>query len=69
MIRKQGFPKSSRLLKSKEFYFPRAKRVKTNYFVFVVQSKGKGRLGISISKKVLKKDSAGGRSTGYEVRM
>ena len=55
MIRKLGFPKSSRLLKSREFYFPEAKRLKTSHFVFVIQPEGTGRLGISISKKVLKK--------------
>lgn len=55
MIRKQKFPKTARLLKSREFYFPKATRIKTRFFVFVLQSDGAGRLGISISKKVLKK--------------
>lgn len=52
--RSQKFTKASRLKNKKDFRFARFKRIKTRYFVFVVSSEGRGRLGVSLSKKVLK---------------
>ena len=52
--RSEKLAKTSRLKKKKEFRFARFKRVKTNWFVFVLNPQGRGRLGISLSKKILK---------------
>jgi ribonuclease P protein component len=52
--RSEKLAKTSRLKKKKEFRFARFKRVKTKWFVFVLNPQGRGRLGISLSKKILK---------------
>lgn len=52
--RGEGYPKSARLRKSRDFRFASASRVRTNYFTFVYKPAGSGRLGVSISKKVLR---------------
>lgn len=56
-----GFPKASRLLNRRDFQFPAFKRVQTECFSFVYNDEGTGRLGISISKKVLKRATARNR--------
>jgi ribonuclease P protein component len=48
------FPKSARLLKSCDFQLQDPKRVQTPYFRVLYTEQGKGRLGISVSKRVLK---------------
>lgn len=53
--KRSAFPKSSRLLKSRDFKFGRYKKLKTRHFHILVGEQGSGRLGISISKKVLKR--------------
>ncbi len=55
------FPKSSRLLKKRDFKFTDYRRVQTDCFGFVYQKNGHGRLGISISKKVLRNAAARAR--------
>lgn len=55
------FPKSARLLKSREFKLYPSKRLQTQSFTFVYSTAGSGRLGISISKKVLKRANARNR--------
>ena len=54
------FQKSSRLLKSKEFRFKHPRRYSSNFFLILVQS-GKGRLGISLSKKNIRSSVARNR--------
>ena len=49
------FPKSARLLKSKDFKFKNYKKIKGPYFHILVEESGRGRIGISIAKKVLKR--------------
>ena len=49
-----GFPKSSRLLNRKDFRFRPYHRLQTRFFQIFFTDRGTGRLGISISKKVLK---------------
>ena len=52
--RSQKLTKASRLKKKKDFRFARFKRVRTKLFVFVLNPQGRGRLGISLSKKILR---------------
>ncbi len=52
------FPKSARLLKRSDFKFTDYRRTQTDCFGFVYQPNGRGRLGISISKKVLRNAAA-----------
>ncbi|MFM8315214.1 MAG: ribonuclease P protein component [Deltaproteobacteria bacterium] len=59
--RSQKFSKTQRLKKKKDFKFDRFKRFKTDYFIFVFSLKGSGRLGISLSKKILKSSVARNR--------
>jgi len=49
----QKLAKQLRLKKKKDFQFSKFKRFKTDLFCFVFTKQGKGRLGISLSKKVL----------------
>lgn len=56
-----SFPKSARLLKSREFKFSPYQRFRSDLFTFVSCPKGSGRLGISISKKVLRRSTARNR--------
>jgi len=56
-----GFPKSARLLKSRDFKFPTYQRFRSDLFSFIVCPRGSGRLGVSISKKVLKRSIARNR--------
>jgi ribonuclease P protein component len=56
-----GFPKTSRLLKKSDFSFRPFKRFQTDQFKFVYSGKGTGRIGISISKKVLRRAVARNR--------
>jgi ribonuclease P protein component len=49
------FPKSARLLKKSDFRFRPYKKFFSDRFSFYFKKDGAGRLGISISKKVLKK--------------
>ena len=60
MVR-EGFPKSARLLKSRDFRFRPYKRFQTESFTFLFTQKGQGRLGVSISKKVLRRSVARNR--------
>lgn len=55
------FPKSSRLLTSRDFQFRPFKRFQTENFSFVYSSVGRGRLGVSISKKSLRRAVARNR--------
>lgn len=57
----QGFPKSSRLLRSAEFRIPQAKRLRLDGFQLFYTANGSGRIGISISKKVLRRANARNR--------
>ena len=50
----QTFPKSARLLKSREFYFRPCERFQTEHFRFFFSREGQGRMGVSLSKKVLR---------------
>lgn len=52
---KKAFPKSSRLLKKSDFRFRPYHKFFSDRFRFYFKKDGLGRLGISISKKVLKK--------------
>ena len=56
-----SFPKSARLLKSRDFRFSSYRRYRSEHFLFVYASEGSGRLGVSISKKVLKHATARNR--------
>lgn len=56
-----GFPKSSRLLRSAEFRIPNAKKWRVDGFQFYYTLFGQGRVGISISKKVLRRANARNR--------
>lgn len=47
------FPKSARLLKHRDFFFRPYHRFHAEKFTFVFTERGKTRMGISISKKVL----------------
>lgn len=49
------FPKTSRLLKKKDFRFRPYQRFQTKYFQLVYTKNGRGRIGISIAKKVLRR--------------
>ncbi len=57
----KSFPKSARLRKSSDFKFYPFQKEKTPSFTFVYCTRGEGRLGISISKKVLKNAAARNR--------
>lgn len=54
---RKTFPKSARLLKRSDFRFRPYQKFFTDRFSFYFKKDGLGRLGISISKKVLKKAS------------
>ena len=56
-----GFPKSARLLKTRDFTFRDYRRVQTDQFSFVYSTAGAGRLGISISKKNVRRATARNR--------
>lgn len=49
------FPKSARLLKKSDFRFRPYQKYFSDRFSFYFKKNGEGRLGISISKKVLKR--------------
>ncbi|MBI4403500.1 MAG: ribonuclease P protein component [Deltaproteobacteria bacterium] len=51
---RQSLPKSARLLTRKDFHFRSGKRLKTDFFLFYYCQRGSGRLGVSLSKKVLR---------------
>lgn len=55
------FPKEFRLRKSREFRFPKYSGVRTEHFHFVYNTDGSGRLGVSLSKKVLRRATARNR--------
>ena len=57
----RSFPKAARLLKSRDFKFSPYRRFRSDLFLFVYCSQGHGRLGVSISKKVLKLSTARNR--------
>ena len=59
--RSEGFPKSARLLKSRDFKFTKYRRYQADWFGFTYQLGGKGRLGVSISKKILRNATARNR--------
>lgn len=48
------FPRSARLLKSSDFQFSDRKRVFTDFFVISFSLSGRGRLGVSLPKKILR---------------
>lgn len=50
-----NFPKSSRLLKKKDFRFRPYHKFQTKHFQLVYTLNGRGRIGISIAKRVLKR--------------
>jgi ribonuclease P protein component len=50
----QGLPKSARLLKRREFFFKPCLRFQTEHFRFFYSPAGSGRMGVSLSKKVMK---------------
>jgi ribonuclease P protein component len=60
-LRSQKLSKASRLKKKKDFKFLKFKRFKTDLFIFVFNLEGRGRLGVSLSKKVLKSSVARNR--------
>jgi ribonuclease P protein component len=47
-------PKTARLLKSRDFFFRPCERFQTEHFRFFYTREGKGRMGVSLSKKVLR---------------
>jgi len=55
------FPKSARLLKSREFSLKACERFQTEHFRFFYTKKGQGRMGVSLSKKVMKQAVARNR--------
>ena len=55
------FPKSARLLKSRDFRFRPYQKFQSPNFLFVYTDRGSGRLGISISRKVLRTSVARNR--------
>lgn len=55
------YPKTARLLTRRDFQFPSFHRLQTEGFNLVYNSEGSGRLGISISKKCLKRAVARNR--------
>jgi ribonuclease P protein component len=57
----QRFGKSARLLKRSDFQFRPFRKYSTELFNFIFTTKGSGRLGVSISKKVLKRANARNR--------
>ena len=59
----EGFPKSARLRHSRDFRFRPYRRFETDNFCFLYTSKdsSQGRLGVSISKKILKNASSRNR--------
>lgn len=59
--RVERFPKSARLLKRAEFRFKPYKKFSSRHFDFFYTENGKGRIGISLSKKVLKAANARNR--------
>lgn len=52
--RPQKLRKSSRLKKKSDFRFAKFRRLKSKHFLVVLGNNGKGRLGISLSKRILK---------------
>jgi ribonuclease P protein component len=61
VIQIAGFPKDARLLKKRDFSFRPFKRQNTEYFKFIYSENGSGRIGVSISKKVLRRAVARNR--------
>ena len=57
----QEFPKSARLRKAVDFRFSSYRRFQSQFLVFIYTSRGKGRLGISIPKKILRRAVARNR--------
>ncbi|MBY0370700.1 ribonuclease P protein component [bacterium] len=57
----QAFPKSARLLKRSDFFFASYERFQTEHFRFFFSRAGEGRIGISLSKKVMKASVARNR--------
>jgi len=55
------FPKSARLLRPADFRFKSYRRYDTRYFKLLTCAEGTGRIGISISKKVLRRAVARNR--------
>lgn len=60
-ITSQKFPKSARLRTKKDFKFGSYRRVPSEHFLFLLNRDGQGRLGLSISKKVLRRAHARNR--------
>lgn len=57
----RSFPKSARLLTHRDFKFFPYRRLQTDLFTFIYSTQGSGRVGISISKKVLRRAVARNR--------
>ena len=57
----EAFPKAHRLLKRRDFQFRPYTRFGTENFNFIFSQRGQGRLGVSISKKVLRRAVARNR--------
>ena len=56
-----NFPKSARLLKPADFRFRSYRRFDSSNFKFLYSTEGTGRMGVSISKKVLRRATARNR--------
>lgn len=56
-----SFPKSARLLKPADFRFRTYRRFESSHFKLLYSTEGTGRMGISISKKVLRRATARNR--------
>lgn len=55
------FPKSARLLRHQDFRFRSFRRYQGEYFRFIYSTEGQTRVGISVSKRVLKRSTARNR--------
>lgn len=56
-----SLPKTARLLKSRDFFFRPCERFQTEHFRFFYSRAGQGRMGVSLSKKVLRNAAARNR--------
>ncbi len=54
MSQGEDFPKSARLLNRRDFQFRPYRRHQSALFTFIYSTRGQGRIGISLSKKVLR---------------
>ncbi len=57
----KAFPKSARLLKRREFFMRPCERFQSDHFRFFFSREGQGRMGVSLSKKVMREAVARNR--------